>query len=122
MTYYFFFGGLVCWRLISDTAYQNNSSIPPTFAPSISITQLAFSETIARNENTIDVDDHSDEEYNVECILDMETRIVAGNTVRFYLIKWEGDWENTWEPQENVGYLAIRNQFKHANEFVVMQL
>lgn len=52
----------------------------------------------------LDVDgDDDDLEYNVERILDVETRVVDGKNARYYLIKWEGDWEDTWEPQENVG-------------------
>lgn len=52
--------------------------------------------------NDGDNDDNDEEEYNVERILDARTRVVGGRKVRFYLIQWEGDWENTWEPQENV--------------------
>jgi len=64
----------------------------------------SVSQTVDQDEEMLDVDgDDDDLEYNVERILDVETRVVDGKNARYYLIKWEGDWEDTWEPQENVG-------------------
>jgi hypothetical protein len=49
-----------------------------------------------------------DQEYEVECILDDETRKLAdGSRKKFYLIKWVGGWDKTWEPSENVGTDAV---------------
>ena len=45
-----------------------------------------------------------EEGYDVECILDEDTRLVAGGkTITYYLLKWAGDWDDTWEPEENIG-------------------
>jgi hypothetical protein len=46
----------------------------------------------------------SEEEYEVDCILKDEIR--TGNDGKrrlYYLIKWVGDWDDTWEPAINVG-------------------
>jgi len=54
----------------------------------------------------------SEEEYEVDCILKDEIR--TGNDGKrrlYYLIKWVGDWDDTWEPAINVGDDPIK-QYK----------
>ncbi|KAH8602620.1 hypothetical protein B0O99DRAFT_4441 [Bisporella sp. PMI_857] len=48
-------------------------------------------------------DDEEQEEYSVDRILGEEMRLLNGEMVRHYHIQWEGDWDNTWEPEYNVG-------------------
>jgi len=92
----------------SITAHRNTSVVTSLVASQPRV-QASVLQTANQDEYMIDVSvdvgdsDDENEEYNVESILDVETRIVDGRPVRYYLIKWEGDWENTWEPQENVG-------------------
>lgn len=49
----------------------------------------------------------SEPEYDVEAIIGEKWRTIKGNEVLFYFIKWQGDWENTWEPANNVGKGSI---------------
>ena len=47
-------------------------------------------------------------EYEVDAILADQYRMdKKQKPVLWYLIKWVGEWENTWEPAENVGKEAI---------------
>jgi hypothetical protein len=48
------------------------------------------------------LDDHGDEYYNVERIVDHTARLSNGTKGDFYLVKWEGypDTDNTWEPRD----------------------
>jgi hypothetical protein len=48
-------------------------------------------------------DDDDDDEYEVEDILGEEYRDDIDGRSLYYLIKWVGDWDNTWEPAANVG-------------------
>jgi hypothetical protein len=49
-----------------------------------------------------------EEEYEVHQILSDEIRLnEKGEEVIWYLIDWVGDWPNSWEPEENVGTVAI---------------
>ena len=61
-------------------------------------------------------DDES--EYEVDAILADEIRMdKKQKPVLYYLIKWVGDWANTWEPAENVGTDAIKEyEMKKAAE------
>ncbi|CZR51017.1 uncharacterized protein PAC_00892 [Phialocephala subalpina] len=46
----------------------------------------------------------SDEEYEVDYIVDDKyQKDTKGKKVRYYYIKWVGDWPNSWEPETNVG-------------------
>jgi len=44
-----------------------------------------------------------EEEYEVDAILAHENRVVDNMNQIFYLIKWVGDWPDSWEPAGNVG-------------------
>lgn len=48
--------------------------------------------------------DHNDC-YEVDELLDVKIK----NNKTEYLVKWVGDWDNTWEPEENINYSLIRN-------------
>ncbi|PMD19659.1 hypothetical protein NA56DRAFT_690279 [Hyaloscypha hepaticicola] len=49
-----------------------------------------------------------DAEYEVDAILDdVYRKDKKGKLGLWYLIKWVGEWDNTWEPAENVGAEAI---------------
>jgi hypothetical protein len=49
-----------------------------------------------------------DSEYEVDAILADEYRLdKKGKHVLWYLIKWVGEWPNSWEPEGNVGTDAI---------------
>jgi Chromo (CHRromatin Organisation MOdifier) domain len=52
--------------------------------------------------------DDDESEYEVDAILADEYRMDKEGPVLWYLIKWVGDWDNTWEPAENVGTDAIK--------------
>ncbi|KAF8866657.1 hypothetical protein BDZ45DRAFT_667905 [Acephala macrosclerotiorum] len=50
----------------------------------------------------------SDEEYEVDYIIDDKyQKDKKGKKVRYYLIKWVGNWPNSWEPETNVGSEVI---------------
>ncbi|KUJ22688.1 uncharacterized protein LY89DRAFT_680801 [Mollisia scopiformis] len=54
-----------------------------------------------------------EEEYNIDDILGhkFEYEKKKKRTTKFYYIKWSGDYENSWEPERNVGLAAIE-QYK----------
>ena len=55
-------------------------------------------------------DSEDESEFEVECILNDEIRFTKdGKAETWYLIKWVGEWDDTWEPAENVGSGAIRD-------------
>jgi hypothetical protein len=62
--------------------------------------------------------EEDDGEYEVDSILADEYRKnKKGKYDLYYLIKWVGDWANTWEPAHNVGVEAIAEyQAKKATE------
>lgn len=43
--------------------------------------------------------------YEVEKLLDVKTK----NNKTEYLVKWVGNWNNSWEPEENINYSLIRD-------------
>jgi DNA invertase Pin-like site-specific DNA recombinase len=43
--------------------------------------------------------------YEVDELLDVQNN----NNKTEYLVKWVGDWENTWEPENNINYNLIRD-------------
>ena len=52
--------------------------------------------------------EEDDAEYEVDAIVaDAYRKNKKGKLGLWYLIKWVGEWENTWEPAENVGAEAI---------------
>jgi hypothetical protein len=68
----------------------------------------------AEEEGTDDQEQKGDQaadeesEYEVRQILKHEVRYTRdGKPDYWYLIDWVGDWDNTWEPAENVGQGAI---------------
>jgi hypothetical protein len=69
------------------------------------------------------VEDDGDE-YEVDSILADEYRKnKKGKYDLYYLIKWVGDWANTWEPAHNVGVEAIAEyQAKKAAEKKEMEM
>jgi hypothetical protein len=54
-------------------------------------------------------DDGAESEYELHQILDEEIRKEKGKHVVYYLIDWVGDYDNTWEPAENVSPEAIED-------------
>lgn len=50
----------------------------------------------------------SDAEYEVDEILDDRVQNKKGKTVKYYLIKWVGNWPDSWEPEDNVGSEIIQ--------------
>ncbi len=53
-------------------------------------------------------DGESEEAWDIHGILDDEVRRVNGQLVRHYLCDWVGDYDPTWEPEENVSTDAIK--------------
>jgi len=53
-------------------------------------------------------EEEDDSEYEVSEILGEEYRQQGKRNALYYLIRWVGDYENTWEPAENVGAEVIR--------------
>lgn len=52
--------------------------------------------------------EEDDAEYEVDAILaDVYRKNKKGKLGLWYLIQWVGEWDNTWEPAENVGAEAI---------------
>jgi hypothetical protein len=51
--------------------------------------------------------DEDESEYELHQILDEQMRRENGKQVLYYLINWVGDYDNTWEPAENVSQDAI---------------
>jgi hypothetical protein len=50
----------------------------------------------------IEPEKESDPEYEIDSILDAKVLYENGKHVTYYLIKWMGTWDNTWEPAKNV--------------------
>ena len=55
---------------------------------------------------TVDIyckkEEDDDEEYEVEKIIRMKTKLVSGKKYKFFLLKWVGYRELTWEPLSNL--------------------
>jgi hypothetical protein len=77
------------------------SATPPTKKRKASASPSALEDE--DEVDAIPVDDDENDEYEVEDILDDEWRDDKDGRTRYYLIKWVGDWDNTWEPAVNVG-------------------
>jgi hypothetical protein len=84
------------------TPKPQKSATPPTKKRKASASPSALEDEV----DATPVDDDENDEYEVENILDDEWRedkdSKTGRT-RYYLIKWVGDYDNTWEPKVNVG-------------------
>ena len=84
-----------------STPKLKKPATPPTKKRKASASPSALEDEV----DAIPVGD-DDDEYEVEDILDDEWRddkdSKYGRTL-YYLIKWVGDWDNTWEPAVNVG-------------------
>jgi hypothetical protein len=52
-------------------------------------------------------EEDSNETWDIHGLLDDEMRRVNGQLVRHYLVEWVGDWDPTWEPEQNVSTEAI---------------
>ena len=55
-------------------------------------------------------------------ILKEQTRKKNGKSVLYYLIEWEGDWYNSWEPAENVGcvlHIILHHNFQEESKLTV---
>ncbi|KAG9243133.1 hypothetical protein BJ878DRAFT_481391 [Calycina marina] len=52
--------------------------------------------------------DNDGEEYTINRILQSRIEVTTGKPKKHYLIKWEGNWPDTWEPEENVGSVAAK--------------
>lgn len=72
----------------------------------------------SENDTEDDVDEGSEETWEIHGILDDEMRRVNGQLVRHYLCDWVGDYEPTWEPEENISADALkRYERKKRNGF-----
>lgn len=72
-----------------------------------------LAQVAAEDEETDEPEEEAEEEaepeYEVKCILDDKIMLGKDNMEEvWYLIKWVGEWEDTWEPAENVGPGAIQ--------------
>lgn len=56
--------------------------------------------------------DPNEPEYELHQILDEEIRYEYGQPVKYYLIDWVGDYDNSWEPEDNVSPEAIEHYKK----------
>jgi hypothetical protein len=85
-----------------STPKPKKSATPPTKKRKASASPSALEDEV----DAIPVGDDENDEYEVEDILDDEWRDdkdAKDGRTRYYLIKWAGDWDNTWEPAVNVG-------------------
>jgi hypothetical protein len=85
-----------------STPKPKKSATPPTKKRKASASPSALEDEV----DAIPVDDDENDEYEVEDILDDEWRDdkdSKNGRTRYYLIKWVGDYDNTWEPKVNVG-------------------
>ena len=55
-------------------------------------------------------------EYEVDQILAHEIRFHDGRPDIWYKIQWVGEWDDTWEPEENVSYGAIEDYKARVND------
>jgi hypothetical protein len=55
-----------------------------------------------------DVEGDSEEAWEIHGILDDEMRRVNGQLVRYYLCEWVGEYDPTWEPEENISVDALK--------------
>ena len=68
----------------------------------------------SETDNENNESEEEEEEYEVESILD--ERVVSG--VRYFMVKWKGYKETTWEPQENcVGCERKINEFYKSQDY-----
>ena len=51
--------------------------------------------------------DGDQEFYEVKAIVDDKIEVIGGKRRLFYLIHWKGSWDDTWEPEKNVGAEAV---------------
>jgi hypothetical protein len=96
----------------SLTEKYTYSGTPPTSSQRQAATNASArhkSETPKRKKIAIPKSvEEDDTEYEVDAILaDVYRKNKKGELELWYLIKWVGDWDNTWEPSENVGAEAI---------------
>ena len=47
------------------------------------------------------------EQYEVKALIDHKTEVIKGRRRLFYLVHWQGSWDDTWEPAKNIGPEAI---------------
>jgi hypothetical protein len=62
----------------------------------------------SENDTEDDVGEESEETWEIHGILDDEMRRVNTRLVRHYLCDWVGDYEPTWEPEENISADALK--------------
>ncbi len=73
------------------------------------LVNIISNNTINEPQPTLDQNDC----YEVEKLLDIRTN----NNKTEYLVKWSGNWKNTWEPQENINSILIRD-FQINNQII----
>ena len=61
-----------------------------------------------------DVEFPEEPEWDVRGILDHQTKRIDGQRVTYYLIDWEGDYDPSWEPAENIDDEMIRDYKRSA--------
>ena len=73
-------------------------------------TALAFDEALLPEDSWID---DTGEDYEVEEIMDVRdaSRTRNGRRKKEYLVKWVGDYEDTWEPEDNLTCTALLYEF-----------
>jgi hypothetical protein len=81
--------------------------------PTVSKEQSEYFANMMMKEETKDDTEEAEEEddeeaWDIHGILDDEFRPVDGYMVRHYLCEWVGDYDPTWEPEENVSVEAVK--------------
>ncbi|KAE9381238.1 hypothetical protein N431DRAFT_424827 [Stipitochalara longipes BDJ] len=101
------------------TSSQRQAAANPTRHKSETPKRKSATPKPVEEEEEDEEEDEDDEpEYEVDAILADEIRMdKKQKPVLYYLIKWVGDWANTWEPAGNVGTDAIKEyEMKKAAE------
>ena len=94
--------------VVKEDAKVNAEPVPVAEAASEGPSGEAAEQPKEEDEEAKEEDE--EDEYKVEAILDVKK--VRGKP--HYLIKWEGfdEAENSWEPEDNLGELALLDVFK----------
>ncbi|KAJ4138341.1 hypothetical protein NW768_002164 [Fusarium equiseti] len=120
------FNGLPSLRPTSEkksSSQPNISQTPVPLPPQAFMTQSKKQTSVAAEEEPgaeLEAEPEEPEaeeaDWEVKRIEDMEIYEVEGGQVRYFKVRWEGDWppdqNPTWEPEDNLPAQLIRNYLK----------
>ncbi|CAG7563894.1 unnamed protein product [Fusarium equiseti] len=117
------FNGLPSLRPTSEKKSSSQASIsqtPVPLPPEAFMTKLEKQKSVAAEEERdaeLEAEPEAEQaDWEVKRIEDMNIYDVEGGQVRYFKVRWEGDWppdqNPTWEPEDNLPAQLIRNYLK----------